>query len=208
MAYSKITVNGQTVMDITDTTATAEDVAEGAVFYAANGVRTLGTRAGSVYELLASVDTEDTAEAAVSSLSQTFDESIEGYDGYLVVLGATKNATATNINDGAIHTGSERLYLNYYGSFLPATPASYPDASMFWYIERVAQDIYICRAGSENTRKDANTEYQYLQVGTGSITGFYGLRKIGTSNQAKISFAFSAPVQGIRLRMYGIRRGA
>ena len=35
--------NGDVVMDITDTTAEASDVAAGEVFYAANGTRTIGT---------------------------------------------------------------------------------------------------------------------------------------------------------------------
>ena len=44
MANNKVTLaNGTVLMDITDTTATAADVASGKYFYAASGVKTLGT---------------------------------------------------------------------------------------------------------------------------------------------------------------------
>ena len=46
MAISKITVNGTTNMDVTDTTAVASDVATGKYFYTAAGVRTAGTASG------------------------------------------------------------------------------------------------------------------------------------------------------------------
>lgn len=46
MAVNKVVINGETKIDITDTTATDSDVKAGVVFYAANGVRTAGTYVG------------------------------------------------------------------------------------------------------------------------------------------------------------------
>lgn len=43
MANNKVIYGNQTIMDITDTTATASDVAAGEVFYDRGGVRTVGT---------------------------------------------------------------------------------------------------------------------------------------------------------------------
>lgn len=44
MAVNKVELaDGTSLIDITDSTATAEDVVSGKVFYAANGARTIGT---------------------------------------------------------------------------------------------------------------------------------------------------------------------
>lgn len=46
MAVNKVEYDGNTLIDITDTTATASDVASGKYFYTAAGVRTAGTASG------------------------------------------------------------------------------------------------------------------------------------------------------------------
>lgn len=43
MAINKVVYGAQTLIDITDTTATADKVANGEVFYSASGTRTVGT---------------------------------------------------------------------------------------------------------------------------------------------------------------------
>lgn len=46
MAINKVVYNGTTLIDITDSTATAPDVAEGKYFYTREGIKTLGTGSG------------------------------------------------------------------------------------------------------------------------------------------------------------------
>lgn len=46
MAYSKVILNNTTLIDVTDTTAVAEDVAQSKYFYLASGVKTEGTASG------------------------------------------------------------------------------------------------------------------------------------------------------------------
>lgn len=48
MSVSKVSVNGNTLIDISDTTATAADVSGDKVFYTASGLRTTGTGSGYV----------------------------------------------------------------------------------------------------------------------------------------------------------------
>jgi len=43
MAVNKVIYGNSTLMDVTDTTATSNEVLEGEVFYSANGARSIGT---------------------------------------------------------------------------------------------------------------------------------------------------------------------
>lgn len=61
MANSRVDFYGETLIDITDTTATASDVAEGTVFYTASGERGVGSAKYKVYLLSLALSTSWTA---------------------------------------------------------------------------------------------------------------------------------------------------
>lgn len=77
--------NGETVIDITDTTAQASDVAEGKYFYAANGQKMSGTAVPGGGGTAVIVDTTDAAGGTIRTIS-TEDE---------VYLQGNKTATPT-----------------------------------------------------------------------------------------------------------------
>lgn len=61
MAINKVQFGSNTLMDITDTTTETEDVIEGKVFYAKNGVRSvgnLGDATQSTHGLMSATDKE------------------------------------------------------------------------------------------------------------------------------------------------------
>lgn len=59
MAINKIIYGNNTLMDITDTSATPEGVVEGQVFYSANGVRSTGTLTDATQETHGLMSTND-----------------------------------------------------------------------------------------------------------------------------------------------------
>lgn len=68
MANNKVIYGNEVIMDITDTTAEAADVAEGAVFYDKAGVRTVGIGSGGgVFVAVAGTTTYDELKSAIDS---------------------------------------------------------------------------------------------------------------------------------------------
>lgn len=70
MAINKVVYGNNTLIDITDTTATESDVAEGVVFYKADGTRSVGTMSNRPYSFVGMVvqGTNLSTEASVKAI--------------------------------------------------------------------------------------------------------------------------------------------
>lgn len=99
MAVNKVEFGNQTVMDITDTTVTSDEVIEGQVFYAASGLRsvgTLGDATQSTHGLMSAAD-----KTKLDGLISTGQIDISGK--------ADKVSSATNGNFAALDTNGNLI---------------------------------------------------------------------------------------------------
>jgi len=112
MAISKVTYDGQTLIDLTSDTAVESDVASGKYFHKADGTRVQGTASHSVNLQNKTVSLGSAAPSAVSADT--------GYDG----LG-TVSFNTTNIDGTKIRTGSS--VCGVAGSYAGIIPAGNKD---------------------------------------------------------------------------------
>lgn len=80
MAVNKVVYGNSTLMDITDTTATPDEVLEGEVFYSANGTRsagTLGDATTSTHGLMSASDKSKLDGIVLSTATEIQDAMIE-----------------------------------------------------------------------------------------------------------------------------------
>ena len=154
MPISKVILNGVTQMDVTDTTAEAEDVTAPEVFYSSNGTRTVGTGTGG----------------AVSSVNgQTGDVVLDAADvGALSDDTAIPTKTSDLTNDSGFMTGMTILS---YGSstwndFLTAYTANrvvYCRASSNANPASGSQTRLAFMAYVNNETAPTNVEFQYYR---------------------------------------------
>lgn len=108
---NKVEFGGQTLIDLTQDTVTANDVAEGVYFHLPNGQRTVGTNSGG--GAISVVDTTDTAGGIIrtitavdiSDTTATADKVQTGY--YFYTADGTK--TAGSLTPGITPTGNINL---------------------------------------------------------------------------------------------------
>lgn len=181
MAINKVNYGNTTLMDITDTTATASDVASGKYFYAKDGVRTLGTASGgSSWTLLGSteltVNTTSTNASSAGSInigSTVVDKSkiiyvrirdnagkragyFLGSDTFFINYQKANSSTSTlSYAARLIHRYSSS---NQYGQYIGATSTGY---GVYGYS--------ITNAGVVNIYKRYNSNYSLTINGTYSV---------------------------------------
>ena len=158
-----------TAVDISDTTATAEDVASGEVFYTANGTRTIGTASGGsngmklttgtnlidTSQFIADKYLENGAELTYNGWSITNYIPVTADKWYFIYSG--------NANEG--FTASYSAYYdtnkNYIENFLPAGSA-----------QPKYLTLSLAQQGMVNLMKSTHTGYLRLSQKTATVTGF------------------------------------
>lgn len=139
MAVNKVVYGTSTIIDISDTTATADKVLQGYDFYDAGGVKQTGTAAGggsiSIYQDqdgYVVLDDEAGSTVAVTPLSVTSSGTYTAPSGVAYSPITVSVSGASNIVTGTFKgttTGAAMdITLNYSGSGYPVAVAIYPTA--------------------------------------------------------------------------------
>lgn len=99
MAINKVVYHNNTLIDLTDTTATAADVATGKYFYTNAGVRTQGTNSGGgggVGTLLTTYNMGTISTSSTSATDTGKSVSVSGVNNYDLLIVETSVNTVTN----------------------------------------------------------------------------------------------------------------
>ena len=171
---NKVILGNETLMDITDTTATEDTVASGAVFYKANGQRSTGSAlyAGSTEAGGNAITTNGILYAQVDSTSTAtaFTATVPGvdsyYDGLAILLknGVVTSAAGFTIDINGL--GAKHAYNNLTSATAETTIFNINYTMLFIYDEdRVSGGGWICYRGY-----DANTNTIGYQIRLNSGT--------------------------------------
>ena len=216
MAVSKVILNGTTLIDITDTTAEAEDVLSPEVFYRSNGLRTIGSYSGGAtptptpviqdtgvtcydYDGTVVQTYTPTEFAALSAMPANPSHTGLTAQGWNWSLADAKAHVAKHgsLNIGQMYTtsdGKTRLYIH----IDPSTPSS----RMTFYVRftsSVADNVTIDWGDGTTETKGSTTATNYPH--TYATTGNFVITL--TVNSGTISFVGTSGTSGYSI--YGSR---
>ena len=188
MAKNKVVFNGQTLIDLTDTTAAASDVASGKYFYTNAGVRTQGTASGggSGLTLLktTSLGTLSTSSTSATDTGKTM--TVTGYNDYDVLV---VDVSVDSLTNGRHTSTVSMVYLT--GTSNVSTKNTYAVGSNKWNSKRSssgtgstrqstsAYGIYVNAATVSSSTMTLTFYYRYNSNNTGTINGSYTARVYG-----------------------------
>lgn len=153
--YNKVTLDGVTLMDISDTTAVAGDVAPNKYFYDASGQKVQGTSTAIVPTGTKSITENGTGIDVTAYASVDVAVPTGASKNVQVVQGTTRTTSSTMTAIGAEMTVSKTgTYDVYWSGFRSSTSASYTYATQL-YVDNVAY-------GSENATWSNHVQNNHL----------------------------------------------
>lgn len=143
MAVNKVEYDGNTLIDITDTTATASDVAQGKYFYTKDGVKTVGTASGSkAFQIYNGGDRVNTTSYTATDVTLT------------VAKSGTYNIYWSGFRSSTSGTSGSQLYKN--GSAVGSAQTTFTNS--YWQAPHLtnqslnAGDVLVIRARARGTQ--------------------------------------------------------
>lgn len=144
MAVNKVVYDGTTLIDLTNTTASASDVASGKYFYTASGVRTQGTASGGGGKNIQAYMGMDYARAT-SYTATDVTLTVEKTGTYNISWMGFRNTTSG--------TSGSQLYINgsAHGSAHTSFTSSYGQSVTETSVSLNEGDVLVVRARSRST---------------------------------------------------------
>lgn len=193
MARNKVIYNNETLIDLTDTTATASDVAIGKYFYTSAGVKTQGTNSGgggdSGLTLLKTTSLGALSTDSTSAKNTGKTMTVTDYNDYdVLVVDVSVDTLPTHGHTSTV----SMVFLT--GTSNVATKNSFEVGSNKWHSKRTS-------SGTESTRQASSAYGIYVysasvSSGTMTLTFWY---KYNSTYTGRIDGEYTARVYGVKL---------
>jgi len=171
---NKVEFGGQTVMDITDTTADAADVIEGEVFYTKSGARSVGTLTDATQSAHGLMSTSDKIKLdgidllGVKLVNTALTPDANGYVSIPLMTGATANSNGTTGLIPAPTSADYEKFLRGDGTWQaggrPMVILSYGSSTWNDFLEAYNHNVIVyCKASSNsNPATGAQTRMAFM----------------------------------------------